>query len=99
MISTADVGVEATSAQECVDLVVAADPTALAISFDNSTGACKYSTSTYSYYPRSTGQQPAFYLRADTAMKDPSATVCLTKQDAEYLIARLSFGDDQCVAP
>ncbi|KAH7707775.1 hypothetical protein AAVH_24990 [Aphelenchoides avenae] len=99
MISIGDVGVPASTAQECVDLVVAADSTALAISFDSTTGACKYSTSIFSYKMRCAGEQPAFYLRADTAMKDTSAMDCLTVQDAEYLVAKLSFGDEQCLSP
>ncbi|KAH7711154.1 hypothetical protein AAVH_21541 [Aphelenchoides avenae] len=97
MHSATDVGSAATSAQECVDLVAAAAPTALAISFDSGTGACKYSTSIYSYYLRKTGQQPSFYLRIDNVTKNLSESDCLTRQDGEYLTARLSFGDEQCV--
>ncbi|KAH7707773.1 hypothetical protein AAVH_24988 [Aphelenchoides avenae] len=92
-----DVGVTSSTAQECVDLVAAAEPAALAISFDSTTGACKYGTSIYSYYTRSTGQQPAYYLRTDNITKQLSVADCLTIQDGEYLIAMLSFGDDECV--
>lgn len=89
----------ATNEQECVDLVAAAEPAVLAISFDSTTGACAYSTSIYSYKLQEAGHEPAFYLRADKVMKDITEAECLTAQDAEYLIAKLSFGDDQCVAP
>lgn len=97
MINATDVGAAASSAQECVDLIVVADPAALAISFETNTGACKYSTSLYSYTKRAAGQQLVFYLRVDNVMKDPTASDCLTVEDAEYLIAKMSFGDEQCV--
>ncbi|KAH7703865.1 hypothetical protein AAVH_28954, partial [Aphelenchoides avenae] len=97
MIGATDVGVAAGSAQECVDL--AAEPAVVAISFDNSTGACKYSTKVYSYKIRNAGQQPAFYLRTDNVTKNPADLDCFTQQDGEYLVARLSFGDEQCVTP
>lgn len=93
----------ASSAQECVDLVVAAEPAALAISFDTPTSACKYSTAIFSYYPLdpafSPESFPEFYLRTDSVTKELSESDCFTKQDAEYLIAKLSFGDEQCVTP
>lgn len=97
MISSKRIGYTTSTAQECVDIVVVEEPTAVAISFDSATGACQYSTSVFSYHPRSDGQEPSFYLRTDNVTKTFSALDCLTSPDAEYLIARLSFGDEQCV--
>ncbi|KAH7684418.1 hypothetical protein AAVH_41074, partial [Aphelenchoides avenae] len=99
MHSTKDVGAAASSAQECVDLVAAAEPAALAISFHSTTGACKYSTTIYSYYQRAPGHQPSFYLRTDNVTKKLSVVDCFTRQDTEYLVAKLTFGDGQCLAP
>lgn len=91
-----DVGSATSSAQECVDLVHAAEPSAIAISFDHASGACLYSTLIYGYDRRDTGELE-YYLRVDSLMKKQSESECFTPQDAEYVIARLSYGDEQCV--
>jgi hypothetical protein len=97
MRNPTDVGSAASSPHECVDLVVVAEPTAIAISFDPSTSACVYSTSIYSYNRRVGTQEPVFYLRTDNLTKNLGESDCFTTQDAEYLIAKLTFGDEQCV--
>jgi hypothetical protein len=95
-----DAGSPASSPQECVDLVYAAEPTAIAIYFDSLMSVCMYSTSIYSYSQRYGvigTQEPVFYLRTDNMTKNMGESDCFTIQDAEYLIAKLSFGDEQCV--
>ncbi|KAH7701201.1 hypothetical protein AAVH_28957 [Aphelenchoides avenae] len=85
------------SVQECVDLAVAEEPAALAIYYYSSTGTCRWSTGIYGYYPLAAGQEPHCYLRTDNVTNNLTESDCLTDQDAEYLIAKLSFGDEQCV--
>lgn len=96
MRNPTDVGTAASSPQECVDLVDAAEPTAIAIAFDHATGACLHSTSIYGYDRGDTGERE-YYLRVDSLMKKQDESKCFTTQDAEYVIARLSYGDEQCV--
>lgn len=87
----------AQSAQECVDLVSAADPAALAVAFYNTNGSCFYRSQFVSYDRRAGGEDPAIYLRTDHVAKGLfRSDDCLSKQDAEYLIARLAFGDEKC---
>ncbi|KAH7704643.1 hypothetical protein AAVH_28171 [Aphelenchoides avenae] len=87
----------ATNAQACLDAAYKANSTAVEFSFDNSTGACTYSTAIYGYYLRVSGEQPSFWLRIDPFMQSTADTTCLTNQDAEYLIMELSYGNQTCV--
>lgn len=97
MLSPSNAG-RASTAQECLDVSVNTDDTAIALSYDTTTGDCLYSTAVFGSYPRGTGAEPKFYMRVDAHMR-PEATAnddCLTMQDAEFLIVQYSYADAQC---
>lgn len=87
----------ATDAQNCVDLALAAEPAAVALSFDSDTGECQYATALTGMYLRDVAQvNPEFYVRTDGYMKITDESVCLTTQDADYLLVQYVYADNEC---
>lgn len=85
------VNTTATSAQECIDTAYSANNRTLGIRFNSATGDCGYATVINSYWYQATGA-PEYYVRADGILADTSS--CMTQQDAEYLLMKLSFPND-----
>ncbi|KAH7723421.1 hypothetical protein AAVH_09137, partial [Aphelenchoides avenae] len=85
-----DVGTAA-DAQACLDAAYEANSAFEAISFNNVTGACSYHSALFGTVPRSSGEQPQYWVRIDRHMQTSAMTSCLADQDAMYLLAQLAF--------
>ncbi|KAH7707948.1 hypothetical protein AAVH_24815 [Aphelenchoides avenae] len=85
-----DLGTTA-DAQACLDAAYEANSAFETISFDNGTGACNYHSGLFGTVPRSSGEQPQYWVRIDRHMQTSALTSCLADQDALYLLAQLAF--------